>query len=170
MCRRTPAPSFTETAIAEPLLVDTNILIEATDTRRRFHADATALIDAVGALVFPAQVIREYLVVATRPVNVNGLGMSLHDALENIGEFRKTIRLLAEERPILPAFLRLLAGAHCAGARIHDAHLVATAIVHHVRTIVSLNPDDLLGFTSEIAVVGPAEALGERTRPRRPRR
>lgn len=100
MCRRTRAPSFTETAISEPLLVDTNILIEATDTRRRFHGDATALIDAVGALVFSAQVIRECLVVATRPVNVNGLGMSLHEALEN-----------------LPAFLRLLAGAHCCRAR-----------------------------------------------------
>ena len=117
MCRRTRAPSFTETAIAEPLLVDTNILIGATDTRRRFHGDAMALIDAVGALVFPAQVIREYLVVATGPVNVNGLGMSPHDALENIGEFRKAICLLAEERPFLPAFLRRLAGARCCRAR-----------------------------------------------------
>lgn len=59
--------------------------------------------------MFPAQVIREYLVVATRPVIANGLGMLLGDALENVREFRKTIRLLPEERPVLPAFLRLLA-------------------------------------------------------------
>jgi len=154
--------SSTGTAIAESLLVDTNILIEATDTRRRFHRDATALIESGGALVFPAQVIREYLVVATRPVNANGLGMLLGDALENVREFRKTIRLLPEERPVLPAFLRLLAATPCSGARIHDVYLVATAVVHQVRTIVSLNPGDLLGFAAEIAVVGPADALRER--------
>jgi predicted nucleic acid-binding protein len=111
-------------------------------------------------------VIREYLVVATRPTAVNGLGLPLSDALANVGEFRKTVRLLPEERPILPAFLRLLAAANCVGARIHDAHLVATAVVHQVRTIASLNPGDLLGFTAAIAVVGPADALRERQRGR----
>ena len=112
--------------------------------------------------MFPAQVIREYLVVATRPVNANGLGMLLGDALENVKEFRKTIRLLPEERPVLPAFLRLLAATRCSGARIHDAHLVATAVVHRIRTIASLNPDDFLGLAADIAVVGPADALRER--------
>jgi predicted nucleic acid-binding protein len=174
--RRTHARSSTGTTIVEPLLIDTNILIEATDTRRRFHADATTLVQARSGLVFPAQVIREYLVVATRPVDANGLGLLLPDALGNIAEFRKSIRLLPEERPVLATFLRLLAAAGCTGARIHDAHLVATAVVHRVRTIVSLNPGDLLGITTGISVLAPAEALrglagpiqrGKRRPPRR---
>ena len=62
----------------------------------------------------------------------------------------------------MPAFLRLLAATRCAGARIHDAHLVATAVVHRIRTIASLNPRDFLGLAAEIAVVRPVDALRER--------
>ena len=62
----------------------------------------------------------------------------------------------------MPAFLRLLAATRCAGARIHNAHLVATAVVHRIRTIASLNPRDFLGLAAEIAVVSPVDALRER--------
>ena len=110
----------------------------------------------------PAQVIREYLAVATRPVTANGLGLAMADALANVRELRLRIRLLPEERPVLPSFLGLLARVPCSGKRVHDAHIVATAIAHGVRTIVSLNPDDLSGFTPGVVVITPSQALGGR--------
>ncbi len=63
--------------VAERLLVDTNILPEATDAKRPYRQEARELIESYRGLVLPAQVIREYLVVTTRPTAANGLGMSL---------------------------------------------------------------------------------------------
>jgi predicted nucleic acid-binding protein len=147
------------------LLVDTNVLLEATDEARKQHREARRLVESHPALALAAQVIREYLVVATRPISANGLGLSTPDALENVREFRRGIRLLPEERPILPAFLALVEHTSCAGKRIHDVHLVATARVHRVQAIVSLNAADLAPLADELPVLTPHEVLrGPRSR------
>jgi predicted nucleic acid-binding protein len=91
-------------------------------------------------------------------VDANGLGLSLTDALANLREFRRTIRLLPEEKPILPTFLALLEEVPCEGKRVHDAHLVATAIVHRLRNIVTLNARDFSAFASRIGALSPSEA------------
>jgi predicted nucleic acid-binding protein len=142
---------------AETLLIDTSVLLEATDEARGAHAAARALIERGDRLVLSAQVVREFLVVATRPVSMNGLGMSLPDALENVREFRRIIRLLPEERPILPTLLSLLGEIPCQGKSIHDAHLVAAAIVHRVGTITTMNREDFLPFRTRVKVVAPPE-------------
>jgi predicted nucleic acid-binding protein len=81
----------------ERLLVDTNVLLEATDERGNHHGDARRLIESAAHLVLTAQVIREYLAVTTRPADANGLGTDTADALANVREFRRRIRLLPEE-------------------------------------------------------------------------
>jgi predicted nucleic acid-binding protein len=146
-------------ATVERLFVDTNVLLEATDERRHSHADARSLIESATSLVFSAQVIREYLAVATRPVTANGLGMATSDALDNIREFRRAIRLLPEEKPVLTAFLKLIDTVPCTGKRMHDAHLMATASVHGIRTVVSVNVDDLAPFRGEIEIATPSQVL-----------
>jgi predicted nucleic acid-binding protein len=113
------------------------------------------LLEADPRLRTSSQVIREYLAVATRPAEANGLGLSVGDALANVREFRRRMRLLPEERPILPVFLSLLEEIPCRGKRIHDAHLVATAIVHRVRTIVTLNGEDFEPFAARITAIEP---------------
>ena len=64
-------------------------------------------------------------------------------------------------RPLgmLPALLSLLEEIPCQGKRIHDAHLVATAIVHRLRTIVTLNGDDFEPFSSRVDAIEPARLL-----------
>lgn len=147
--------------VAEALLVDTNILIEATDDRRQHHRLALDLMARHAKLVFPAQVIREYLVVATRPTAAgsNGLGMSLRDAVDNVRVFRERVRLLPEEKPLLPTLLKLLDTVPTQGRRIHDAHLVAAAIVHKVRRLLTLNGADFRPFATHVAPVTLTEAL-----------
>lgn len=149
--------SFTKTTRTESVLVDTSVLLEATDEARSVHAAARTFLELGTQLVLSAQVVREFLVVATRPVTANGLGMPLADAIENVREFRRIIRLLPEERPILPTLLSLLADTPCHGKRIHDAHLVATAIAHRVASIVTLNIDDFRSFWSRVKVLAPVE-------------
>lgn len=137
------------------MLVDTNVLLEATDEKRRFHDVCVDLLEKHPRLRIPSQVIREYLAVATRPVEANGLGLAVADALANIREFRRTLRLLPEERPVLPAFLALLDEIPCQGKRIHDAFLVATALVHRVHTIVTLNAVDFEPFSPRVRTTAP---------------
>lgn len=144
----------------EPLLVDTSVLLEATDIRRTRHADALALIETHPKLTLPAQVVREYLVVGTRAVDANGLGLSIADALANIREFRRTIRLLPEEKPLLATLLRLIEEIPCSGKRVHDAHIVAAALVHRVPRIATLNSKDFAPFSGRVSVLTPADAGG----------
>jgi hypothetical protein len=68
------------------------------------------------------------------------------------------MRLLPEEKPVLPALLSLLQEVPCAGKRVHDAHLVATALVHRVGTLVTLNGADFEPFAGRITAIEPARA------------
>ena len=60
------------TTAGEILFADTNVFLSATDRSREHHAEARELLQAAGAgkavLAVSGQIIREYLVVATRPV------------------------------------------------------------------------------------------------------
>jgi predicted nucleic acid-binding protein len=114
-----------------------------------------ALIESSAALVLSAQVAREYLVVASRPVEVNGLGLSLSAALLNLAEFRRVARVLPEERPTLRALLTLLRSHPCSGKAIHDALLVATMRVHGVSTLATSNVAHFDRYRDLIRVVAP---------------
>lgn len=141
------------------LAVDTCILAEATDAARAHHHVALDVLELHPNLVLPAQVVREYLVAATRPVAANGLGLALDHARANLDAFRANMHLLPEERPVLPAFWRLLDSAPCLGKRLHDAHLAATVLAHRVGEILTLNVSHFAGFAAHLAVITPAEAL-----------
>ncbi len=146
------------------MLVDTCVLLEASNRARSQHRAARELIERHEGLVFPAQVAREFLVAATRPPASNGLGLALSQALESLTGFREHIRLLPEEKPLLPALLRLLAQTPAAGKRIHDANIVAAAMVHRVPLVVTLNEDDFKEFSPRVACLTPAQAVARITK------
>ena len=140
------------TTAAEPRFVDTCVLLDATDVARARHARSIARLDEPRRWVTSAQVAREYLAVATRPVSANGLGMSMADGLENLRAFRVGIALLPEEKPVLPSLLRLLGEVPCSGRVVFDASIVATMLVHGVGTILTANPADFARLGRRIAV------------------
>ena len=142
----------------EAALLDTNVLVDATDVKRPRHAAAVELLERRPALVLSAQVAREYLVVATRPPAVNGLGLRMADALDNLAQFRGFARLLPEEKPLLPHLLALLEAVPCEGKNIHDALLVATMRAHRVRVLLTSNPTHFVRFGAFVQVVAPDRA------------
>ena len=148
------------TTAAKALLVDTSVLLEASNRARRQHTAALSLLEQHNQLVFPAQVAREFLVVATRPPEVNGLGLTSRAALESLTAFRRNVRLLPEEKPLLPTLLRLVEELSIVGKRVHDAHIVAAAVVHRVKAVVTLNGDDFRAFGAQVRCVTPADATG----------
>jgi predicted nucleic acid-binding protein len=145
------------TQAGEPLFLDTNILVTATDESRRNHRIARKLIErgrAVGLHgALSGQIIREYLVVATRPVAANGLGMSPGDALRNVEQFAGRLAF-CDETEATSVRLRGLVRIHgLAGKSTHDANVVATMACHGIARLVTENPEDFSRFP-EVRLVG----------------
>lgn len=123
--------------------VDTNVLLAASDADREAHSACLDLVKSAmsgGVSLFVSgQVIREYLVVATRPISENGLGMTVKDALSNVAEFRKCIQVLDENTQVAQRLLQLIRKHEWKGKRIHDANIVATMLEHGLARLVTLN-------------------------------
>ena len=146
----------------EALFVDTNVLVTATDESRLNHDETRQLLGRAGNhgldLAASGQVVREYLVVATRPHETNGLGLQPQDAATNVSEFLGCMRL-CDETATVAQRLRQLALAHgLRGKRLHDANIVATMSVHGIRHVVTQNPNDFAPF-HEIELVTVADVL-----------
>jgi predicted nucleic acid-binding protein len=104
-------------------------------------------------LCLSGQVVREYLVVATRPIDVNGLGLRLSQARDNVEAMVGRARVLDETRDVMEQLFGLLRTNRMAGKRIHDANIVATAIAHGVTKVVTDNSRHFRGF-KEIEALG----------------
>lgn len=139
---------------AEPSFVDTNILLAATDTDRSGHANSQKLLgrglNGELRLFACGQILREYLVVATRPVENNGLGLTPEKALDNIQSFRRCIRLLDENDATTRRLEALIAASRLKAKRIHDANIVSIMIENGLHELFTLNPDDFKPFPTII--------------------
>lgn len=143
------------------VLVDTNVLLSATAPRRALYPSALEVLNHWPnqgmILAVTGQVLREYLAVATRPVEANGLALSVDDALANVAVFRSRMRLLLESEPALDRLRALIATYQCLGKQIHDANLVATALTSGVTRLVTANVSDFTRFATEIEVIDLAQ-------------
>jgi predicted nucleic acid-binding protein len=145
------------TAGSNAVFLDTNVLLTATTPARPLHEAALAVFRAWPnrgiQLCISGQVLREYLVVATRPIEVNGLGLSPEDALFNVSSFHGRLQILAEGEATLRRLERIVRDANCQGKQIHDAHLVATALEHGVARLVTENTGDFHRYSELLEVV-----------------
>jgi len=139
------------------VLLDTNVLLSATAPFRSLHRAALAVINDWPnqglVLAVSSQILREYLVVATRPIEVNGLGLSTEDALANVTAFRGRIRLLEDGEPVWDRLRALVAAYGCKGKQIHDANVVACALTSGVTKLVTANAGDFNRFAAELELI-----------------
>lgn len=144
------------------LFVDTNVLLTATDESRPNHEMARRLIaesDRNGLhLAVSGQVLREYMVVATRPMDVNGMGLDPRDAIGNIEAFLGFVRLYDETEAASGKLRRLGLKHELQGKRFHDANIVATMSVHGIRALVTDNVRDFAAF-DDIDALALTEAM-----------
>lgn len=143
--------------VADRAILDTNVLLAATDEARPEHGRAVRALEewpATGVVLYTSgQILREYLAVATRPVDVAGLGLPRADALANVRVLRAHLTLLVEDRRVSDRLLQLLAEVECAGKQVHDANVVATMLVHGVESLVTINLSDFTRFDRHVRVV-----------------
>lgn len=143
--------------VVDRAVVDTNVLVAATDESRRGHRRAVEVLDdwpTVGTVLYTSgQILREYLAVATRPLDMNGMGVSSEDAIANVRSLRGRLHLLAENTKVADHLLVLLAEVPCSGKQVHDANIVATMLVHGVGAIVTADEAHFARFAGMIDVV-----------------
>jgi predicted nucleic acid-binding protein len=139
------------------VMLDTNVLLAATDKGRAEHHDALTIVSdwaaARAVLCTSGQVLREYLAVATRPTSKDGLGLAMPDALANVRAIRERSTLLAEDRSVADRLAGLLADVECTGKQVHDANLVATMLVHGISDLVTMNVADFARFSRHIGLI-----------------
>ena len=103
---------------AEPVFVDTNVLVYVTRPSAQHHVaakDALAKLEFEGcALWIGPQVVREYLAVVTRPQSTNP-PLPMAAALADVEGFRATFEMADEKLGVLDRLLDLLATGRSSG-------------------------------------------------------
>jgi predicted nucleic acid-binding protein len=144
-------------------LLDTSILTRLANTADTFHADAASAVVELHrrgeVLHITAQNLIEFRNVATRPLAVNGLGLTPPEAEAKAATFEASFPLLPETPDIYPAWKALVGALGVVGKQVHDARLVAVCHVHGVTNVLTFNVTHfirLAGFGPGIVVVDPA--------------
>jgi predicted nucleic acid-binding protein len=138
-------------ADAEPLFLDTNILVYASVDTSPFYDLARAAIadyEANGtSLWISRQVLREYLATLIRP----RIGIPIAELTATIRQYEVRFQM-AEEGPLVTAqLLTLLEQGR--STHVHDTNIVATMRTIGVRRILTNNPDDFRPFAPLITVI-----------------
>ena len=140
---------------ADPVFVDTNVLVYTTRLSVTQHAAARAALTRLegegSALWVNPQVLREYLAAVTRPqVTAPGLAMAI--AIADVRNFRAVFEV-AEERPsVLDRLLDLLVAHRSSGRQVHDANVVATMLEYGIRRLLTFNAADFRRFARIIRI------------------
>lgn len=108
-----------------------------------------------------AQVLIELWVVATRPVDVNGLGWSVEQTRNVIDQLIERFPVSEEIPQIFSTWLILVTENQIQGKRTHDARIVAAMLASGISHVLTLNPTDFSGIPG-IAVVHPQEIIDSR--------
>lgn len=146
-----------ETLLPSRVMLDTNVLLSATDQGRAEHRQAMLILNGWAArgttLYASGQIVREYFAVATRPVDRNGLGLKQADALANVRALRTRASLLPEDASVAYRLLDLLDEIHCSGKQVHDANVVSTMLVHGIDRLITMNVEDFSRFEDLITLI-----------------
>jgi predicted nucleic acid-binding protein len=128
------------------ICLDTNILLDATDEGRALHKMAIRIFGDLFYEGFPillaTQVLREYMVVATRRIEENGLGLSLEDAVCNVRQFLRRGSLAAESTDAFEMMLEWSLKKEIRGKKFHDLQIMATAASAGADVLLTSNVDD----------------------------
>jgi len=136
-------------------LVDTSILLRLSDTEDMRHAVTQRAVTRLNlegeSLVTTPQNLIEFRGVATRPVNVNGQGMTAAEVEAAIDLIESVFPLLPDRTGVYRHWRRLCRAAGVSGKQVHDTRLVAVCVTHKVSSILTWNPRDFVRFIPFVA-------------------
>jgi predicted nucleic acid-binding protein len=143
---------------AEPVFVDTNVLVYATQASSTQHAVAQTLLHTPEAAGIPPwisdQILREFLAAVTRPQPVlPPMPMAL--AIEQAKFFSQRFWIAVDGPAVRTQLLALLGTYPTAGRQVHDANIVATMLANGITRLLTFNVADFRRFAGLITVEAP---------------
>src|SRR5918911_147327 len=124
-------------------LADTSVLVRLANAADALHGVAASAVLELHrrgkVLHVTPQAMIEFRNVATRPVAVNGLGLSAVDAEAQAATFEARFPLLAETPDIYPAWKALVGALGVIGKQVHDARPLAVCHIHGVTHVLTFN-------------------------------
>lgn len=143
-------------------LLDTNILLRSVDPNSESYSlvrnAVNNLVSEGGNCYITPQVLVEFWVVATRPINVNGLGWTTQKSQEEINEFLDQFYLLTENADVFPVWLSLVTEYDIKGKRAHDIRLLAVMKIHQITHLLTFNPTDFIPIPN-ITILRPQDLI-----------
>ena len=143
---------------ADPVFVDTNVLVYANQKRSAFHIEALALLERAGqegaTPWISRQVLREYLATVTRPQGGEP-ALPMVVALARVRSFAARFEVAEDGPEAFGELLGLLTRVPVGGKQVHDANLVATMLAHGVTRLLTFNVADFRRFGAQVEVMAP---------------
>lgn len=140
-------------------LIDTNIILRMASPDHPMCAEA---LNALGILrrrgeerYLTHQNLVEFWRSATRPVERNGLGLSISEAQAELQRLEELFPVLPDVPEIYLEWRRLVLKYSVMGVNVHDARLVAVMRVHGLSHILTFNTKDFNRYSAEITPTHP---------------
>jgi len=151
------------------ILLDTNILVRSFNKASREHGETVRAVAELRRMghtpVIVPQCLYEYWVVATRPIEQNGYGLTTYEADKRVEQLQPPLfQLLLDERAILPRWRDLVTRYEAKGKSAHDTRIVAAMVRHGLTHLLSWNSRHFARYT-EVVSVTPSEALNGAIQP-----
>lgn len=139
------------------ILLDTNILLRSKQAKSEHHEFVTNKLLEFASLNEPliinSQVIYEFYVVASRPVDRNGLGLKASTVNKEIDNLLDTYFFIDDTYKIFQQWRNLTMQFDVYGKAAHDARIVAFMLANDIRKIFTLNQKDFDRYSSQIQLV-----------------
>jgi len=131
-------------------LVDTSCLLRLpalTDPRRPVTMTALSRLTGMGETITVArQNYVEFRSVATRPTNVNGLGMTPEEVDAELDTMEDLFLPLSDTDEVYAAWRDLCRHASVSSKQVHDTWIAAVCGVFNISIILTWNPEDFKRF------------------------
>lgn len=138
------------------LLIDTNILLAASNSKHPSHAFCQQalgrLLSDHRELCYTLQVASEFWNVSTRPIDRNGHGLSPDQAARQLSDIEQGMVLLPDTVEMYQTWRLLVSKYAVSGVQVHDAKLVAAMFTHSVPEILTLNRIDFARYSGLVAL------------------
>ena len=132
----------------DKVFLDTNILVYLANEDSPFHNKVVKKFQGLAGkceLWISRQILREYMVVMTRPGIVEK-PLSSKQAAEDAERWESIFQVADETEDVTKTLVDLVKSHDIKGKSIHDTNIVATMMKNQVSALFTLNTDDFKKF------------------------
>ena len=145
-------------------LIDTNVLLRFFELQDPKNDEIVQALNALRNATEPsftcAQVLIEFWVSATRPLDANGFGLDPAQADLRLSVVHSLFACLPEPPDMAERWRKVARENAVSGRQAHDARIVALMLAHGVTHILTLNPNDFTRYQG-VTSVTPQEIVDQ---------